>query len=225
MSSAMEKYHSYQKLPADLYWELHKDFLTPTSLSIDLDNFYNCINIYKNYFKPWGNNRPELNDIRLGLPLVNLHGKYDDLDDVSIGPLDQYNKANLENPLLENDFTVPTEILDHNCFNHLNIIKDYMCRSSILYWKNGANFLPHYDVLVPTVNLRLWGTNDPTSVSLRVQRDGKMVEVAHTAEPGRLYLIETSTIHDAACVGDQVYQFFLALNIFSYDTIKGLLNV
>jgi hypothetical protein len=100
-----------------------------------------------------------------------------------------------------------------------------MCRSCILYWKNGANFLPHYDVLVPTVNLRLWGTNDPTSVSLRVKRNDEMVEVAHTAEPGRLYLIETSTIHDAACTGDNVYQFFLALNIFSYDTVKDILNV
>lgn len=221
MSKAMEKYYSYRKLEADDYWSIHRNFLTPTKLTIDIDQFNLCMHQYKDYFKSWGNNRPELNDIRLGLPLVNLHGKYDDIDDISIGPLDQYNKANPENPFLENDFTVTTEILDHSCFNGLNIIKDYMCRSCILYWKKAANFLPHYDVLVPTVNLRLWGTNDPASVSLRVQRDGEMIEVAHTAEPGRLYLIETSTLHDAECIGNEVYQFFLALNIDSYDIIKS----
>lgn len=225
MSKAMEKYHSYEKLEAERYWSIHKDFLTPTSLTIDLAQFDECMSQYKEFIKPWGNNRPELNEIRQGLPLVNLHGRHDDPLDVSIGPLDQYNKSNPDDPLLENDFTVHTEILDHKCFDNLAPIKHYMCRSSILYWKNGANFLPHYDVLIPTVNLRLWGTNDPTKVSLRVKREDEMIEVAHTAEPGRLYLIETSTIHDAACIGDEVYQFFLALNIFSYDALKDILNV
>lgn len=225
MSNAMLKYHSCKKLEADKYWSIHKDFLIPTSLTINLNDFADCVDYYNKYFKPWGNNRKELNEIRKGLPLVNYHGKYDDENDISIGPLDQYNKTNPENPLLENDFVAPTDILNHHCFDPLNIIKEYMCRSSILYWKNGANFLPHYDVLVPTINLRLWGTNDPRSVSLRVQRDNEMVEFAHIVEPGRLYLIETSTIHDAACIGDEVYQFFIALNIFSYNTLKGLLNV
>jgi hypothetical protein len=225
MSKAMEKYHSYKKLEADDYWAIHKDFLTPTALSIDLDKFSDCMTQYKDYFKPWGNNRPELNDIRLGLPLVNLHGKYNDINDVSIGPLDQYNKNNPSEPLLENDFTIQTEILNHPCFDNLKIIKNYMCRSSILYWKNGANFLPHYDVIIPTVNLRLWGTNDPANVSLRVMRNNTMIEMSDYVEPGRLYLIETSTIHDAACIHDQVYQFFIALNISSYNIIKDTINV
>jgi hypothetical protein len=224
MSKAMEKYHSYKKLEADDYWAIHKDFLTPTALTIDLNKFSDCMNQYRDYFKPWGNNRPELNDIRLGLPLVNLHGRYDDINDVSIGPLDQYNKANPDDPLLENDFTVSTEILNHCCYDDLSDLKQYMCRSSILYWKNGANFLPHWDVLIPTVNLRLWGTNNPSNVSLRVKRNGEMIEVAHTAEPGRLYLIETSTIHDAACVKDEAYQFFLALNINAVNYLKTVLK-
>jgi len=223
MTKAMEKYYSYQKLGSEDYWSLHKQFLTPTSIEIDIEKFTNCMNQYRDYFKPWGNNRPELNEIRRGLPLVNIHGKYDDHNDISIGPLDQYNKNNPDFPFLENDFTCQTDVLKHECFDNLNILKQFLCRSSILYWKNGANFLPHYDVLVPTVNLRLWGTNDPSSVSLRYQSDNKMIEVSDSVQAGRLYLIETSTIHDAACIGEEVYQFFIALNIASKESLAEIL--
>lgn len=225
MSKVLDKYHSYEKLEADNYWAIHKNFLTPTSVQIDLEKFNTCIDKYKDHFKPWGNNRPELNDIRRGLPLVNMHGKYDDPDDISIGPLDQYNKSNPDVPYLENDFVTHTEILADPAFSSLGKLTTYLCRSSILHWYKGANFLPHYDVLVPTVNLRLWGTNNPSNVSLRYQSGDEMIEVADTVEAGRLYLIETSTIHDASCVNDEVYQFFLALNIDSYETLKEYLNV
>jgi hypothetical protein len=220
VSKVLDKYHSYKKLEADDYWAIHKDFLTPTSIQIDLEKFSACMDKYKEHFKPWGNNRPELNDIRQGLPLVNMHGRYDDPNDISIGPLDQYNKSNPDIPYLENDFVVHTEILSDPAFRSLGRLTEYLCRSSILHWHKGANFLPHYDVLVPTVNLRLWGTNDPSSISLRYQLGDEMIEVANTVEAGRLYLIETSTIHDATCIGEDVYQFFLALNIDSYNIVK-----
>lgn len=225
MSKVLDKYYSYKKLEADDYWAIHKNFLTPTSIQIDLDQFNMCMDKYRDHFKPWGNNRPELNDIRRGLPLVNMHGKYDDPNDISIGPLDQYNKSNPDVPYLENDFVTRTEILNDPAFSSLDRLTAYLCRSSILHWYKGANFLPHYDVLVPTVNLRLWGTNNPSNISLRYQSGDDMIEVADTVEAGRLYLIETSTIHDASCISNEVYQFFMALNIDSYETLKEYLNV
>ena len=39
MSKAMEKYYSYRKLEADDYWSIHRNFLTPTKLTIDIDQF------------------------------------------------------------------------------------------------------------------------------------------------------------------------------------------
>ena len=57
----------------------------------------------------------------------------------------------------------------------------------------------------PTVNLRLWGaTND--KVDLRYGDDMTKAEY----EPNRLYLIDTSIIHDACAVGE-VYQYFIGL--------------
>ena len=41
-------------------------------------------------------------------------------------------------------------------------------------------------------------------------------------EAGRLYLIDTCMIHDATASADNVYQFFIALNIESLVTIASL---
>jgi len=126
--------------------------------------------------------------------------------------------------MLENDFKTPTDILNLQCFDVLKSLRKYMVRSSILYWKKGANFDPHWDVILPTVNLRLWGTSDPSNIQLRYKNNEEMI-VCEDVEPGRLYLIETSTIHDATCLQDDGYQFFIALNVNSYETLKGMLNV
>lgn len=214
-----EKYNKSEKLSIDEYWSIHKNFLTPLNIKIDIKSFYKQINDYKDYFKPWGNNRPELNDIRKGLPLVNLNGNYKNDNDISIGPLDEHNKAFPENCYLENDFRQHTEILNLPVFNILSEIKPYMCRSSILYWKNSANFNPHWDVILPTVNLRLWGTDDPNKVCLRYKEKDEFVK-CENVEAGRLYLIETSTVHDATCIGDEVFQFFIALQVSAIDFLK-----
>lgn len=219
-----QKYSESEKLYEDDYWKIHTDFLVPLPIQIDIDQFKQQIEPYKQYFKSWGNNRPELNEIRKGLPLVNLSGKYDEIEDISIGPLDEHNKAHPENCFLENDFIQPTDILNLPVFDCLDNIKEYMCRSSILYWNYPANFKPHWDVVLPTVNLRLWGTDNPDNVELRYKKNEELVP-CENIEAGRLYLIETSTVHDATCIQDEVFQFFIALRVDSYNKIKELINV
>jgi len=219
-----KKYEKSEKLGVDDYWSLHKEFLTPLPIKIDTYVFKDEIENYKRYFKPWGSNRPELNEVRQGLPLVNSTGLFTDDVDISIGPLDHHNSLYPENCMLENDFKIPTDILNLQCFDVLDPIRKHMVRSSILYWKKGANFDPHWDVILPTVNLRLWGTSDPSNIQLRYRNNEDMV-VCEDVEPGRLYLIETSTIHDAACLQDDGYQFFIALNVNSFAKLKDMLNV
>lgn len=219
-----KKYEASEKLDVDKYWEIHTNFLVPTKLKIDIDLYESQISQYRTYFKPWGQNRPKLNDIRQGLPLVNLDGSYTNENDISIGPLDDHNSRHPENCYLENDFTIHTDILNLSCFDVLDPVKEYLCRSSILGWKEGANFAPHWDIILPTVNLRLWGTNNPNNVCLRYKDGDEMVSCS-AVEPGTLYLIETSTVHDALCTQDAVDQFFIALNVHSYDIVKELLDV
>ena len=214
-----EKYACSPKIQKNEYWTIHNQFLRPTNFKINIDIFEKQIKKYDKFFKNWGDNRPQLNKIRLGLPLVNLTGSYSQEPDISIGPLNHFNKEHPDNCLLETEFAKHTSILDLKCFDPLNPLKPYMCRSSILKWLQGANFKPHSDVVIPTVNLRLWGTNNPKNIRLRYKQKKDMVS-CKKIEPGRLYLIETSRIHDAKCIREEVYQFFLALNIYSYSLLK-----
>lgn len=215
------KYENSNKISNDTYWKLHTDFLVPTQIKIDVSDFRHDMSHYQDFFKPWGNNRSELRETRKGLPLVNLNGKFDDDDDVSIGPLDHYNTQNSDRPLLEYDFTRHTQVLDCASLDPLSVLRKYMTRSSILYWKKGAFFSPHWDVLLPAINLRLWGTDNPDSMSLRYKKNDDMIECKNV-EAGRLYLIETSTIHDAKCTDTDLYQFFISLNINSLEFVKSL---
>ena len=215
------KYENSNKIPNQVYWELHKKFLVATAIKINIDTFKKDISKYNKFFKPWGTNKPELVNIRRGLPLVNLSGKYDEDIDNSIGPLDHYNNKNPDKPLLEYDFKVQTEVLDIKSLKPLNALRNYMTRSSILHWKKGAFFSPHWDVMLPAINLRLWGTDNPNSISLRYKKEDKMIE-CNNIEAGRLYLIETSTVHDARCISGEVYQFFISLNINSLRLLQSL---
>lgn len=207
MSKIWDRYNKADKMSAEEYWEIHTKFLIPTEYLIDVNMLIES-NI-KQYALPWGTNRPELNDTRLGIPLINFDGKLNH-NDISIGPLDHYNKLNPDTPLIETDFEEPTAILDLPCFDGIEPLKEYMIRSSLLYWKKGANFVPHVDAILPAINLRLWGTTQPDNIQLRYESNGEMV-VCEDVEPGRLYLIETTTLHDAACVKDEAYQFFIAV--------------
>lgn len=221
-------------IATEKYLELHASPVIPTDLYIDLEQFDRAMEKYKYSFRRWG--QRHLEHQRYGLPLVNLNGELYNNPEVVCYPLDQWN-AELPDDQRVNDhtFTTPTEVLSHPAFDCLNDLKPYILRSCILKWMAGSFFYPHTDTKMPSKILRFWGTNDPENVKLRFDKDntrcnprdisGATYELADLdieIEAGRLYLIDTSIIHDARSFADNTYQFFLAFDAnSSYDTIAG----
>jgi hypothetical protein len=220
--NATVRFDQYPKCEEKEYRELHTSLAMPTNIKIDVENFRNTMKQYHKFFKTWSNNRPEMLEIRKGLPLVNLTGNYDDVEDITIGPLDYYNKNNPNRRYNETDIVTPTAILDDPCFWPLHILKPYLIRSSILMWREGANFVPHRDLATPTPHFRLWGTDNPEVIKLRFENYNKELVEVPDIEPGRLYIIDTAVTHDAYCVSDIGYQFFIAVNSFAYDLLTEI---
>lgn len=204
------------------YRELHTSLMMPTSIKINVKLFRETMNKYSNFFKSWSNNRSDMIEIRKGLPLINLTGKYDEDEDLTIGPLDFYNKNNPNRRYNETDIITPTPILYEKCFDPLKVLHPYLIRSSILKWNNGANFLPHIDLQPPTPHFRLWGTDDPESIKLRFKNSNGEFEEMINVEPGMVYIIDTAEVHDALCINKTAYQFFIAVKAESYEILKKI---
>lgn len=142
--------------------------------------------------------------------------------------------------LFETSFKEQTELMDFRSLEVLEPIKEYMVRSCIFKWHSMGHLLPHFDTWHPTKWLRLWGTTNPEKMKLRYKVcsypfegdegivDNKMsgliekYEIQENIEPGRLYLHDSLKWHDAFAFDDNVYQFFIALNVDSYDCIEKL---
>jgi len=190
-----EKYNLYPKIYKTVYEKLHKTPLVPLDMMLDIEEIMYW---YEEHFYVWGENKPHLKN-RKGLALINLDGQFSK-NDPSLGPLDIYNN-NHSIHYLEPDFRTPTIAFKEKCFDPLRSFD--LCRSSILSWTDGDHFVPHTDVVIPTVNLRLWGASNPY---VELKFNGEAVDF----EPGRVYLIDTSITHEARSI-DYVYQFFIGL--------------
>lgn len=224
--------------PAE-YARLHTSPLVPLDIQIDLDLFYSAMDEYYYAFRRWGTDH--LDKRRYGLPLVNLSGELTDNPDPTIYPLDKWN-AGREDKIWDCDFTCATEVLHHPAFDSFNSIKTHMVRSSILKWYEGSLFYPHIDTWLPSPIIRLWGTDCPDRVKLSfnatgersayIQRSPGVYDVPENleqarqnltpiqgVEAGRLYLIDTTIMHDAQA-SDEVFQFFIALNTSAKDVIQ-----
>lgn len=147
-----------------------------------------------------------------------------------------FNISHFENDdtLFETNFTKFTELMNFVSLKKLEPIKKYMVRSCILKWHSMGHFLPHFDTWHPTKWIRLWGTTNPQGMKLRYKVGGEGLvenkitdkfekyEEVKNIEPGRLYLHDSLKWHDAFAFEDNVYQFFIALNVESFETIKNL---
>jgi|TARA_B110000908_G_scaffold74816_1_gene90156 hypothetical protein len=225
------------------YCQLHTAPLIPLDICVNCEEFNLTMKKYELAFRRWGEDHYDKR--RFALPLVNLSGHLSDNPDPSMIPLDVYNR-NRTKKIWDNDFTMPTSVLSEPCFEVLAPIKPYLIRSSILKWFTGSLFYPHIDTWIPSPILRLWGTDDPDNTSLRfnvdnirsahvevspgiftepaisVEEASKNLVRAEGIEAGRMYLIDTAIAHDAHSHGDNVHQFFLALNVNSIATVKTL---
>jgi len=238
------------------YYSLHTHNLVPLDIKIDVDHFLLEIEKYPNYFQRWGDKYKEYP--RYAIPLVNLNGKIDNIDDPACYPLDRWNflQKNIEKTpenftnfiqnishfekdnLFEYDFTVKTELMDLSSLKPLNKIKEFMTRSCILKWDTMGHLLPHFDTWHPAKWLRLWGTTNPENMRLRykikgvkgntinkITGDMEHYETEKNIEPGRLYLHDSLQWHDAFAIEDNVYQFFISLNLNSIDTIRKSMRI
>jgi len=212
------RFEMYPKIQEEAYRKLHTDKCIPTCLKIDPGNFKSTIESYQRCFKTWSNNRSDQLEIRQGLALVNLTGTVYQDEDLTIGPLDYYNKCNPNNGLNETDIREKTELYYESCFDPLRVFDDTIIRSSILKWQPGANFKPHWDLQTPTPHLRLWGTTDPDNIQLRFDNNG-VFEPVENIEAGRIYIIDSAIVHDAVCINNIGYQFFIAVASEAYNTM------
>jgi hypothetical protein len=204
----------------DQYKQLHKSFLTPLLIKIDCDLFVKEIDQYLEYFEQWGTQHTHLP--RYGLALVNQDGILKKQDPVN-GSLYEWNEKYPSNPLIESDCRIPTEVMALKSLEPLSVFDTKWYRSNILKWGDGAEFKPHIDTVIPSPWFRLWGTTDSNNTTIRFW-DEKTQSMKNFTdiERGRIYLIDTSIVHDAYSTGN-VYQFFLSLDPASSKILKSLI--
>lgn len=205
----------------DNYKKIHRGFLTSTKLKINVQSFLDDIQPYKNDFAQWGKHHAELP--RFGIALVNQDGKLKKNDPVN-GSLYEWNSLNPEQLLIETDFRVPTKIMDLTCLKSLEIFNGHWCRSNILYWGKNGEFKPHIDTIVPSPWIRLWGTTKTEGLKLRYfNHDLNEMVSCEDIEPGRIYVIDTSMVHDAKTIEGDTYQFFLSVLPSAFNIIEEII--
>lgn len=202
------------------YKFLHKNFLTALPIKIDCDLFLKEITDYQKYFEQWGTQHTHLP--RYGLALVNQDGVLKNNDPIN-GSLYEWNLKYPNNPIIESDCLVPTKVMNLKSLKVLSVFNGHWCRSNIFKWNNSAEFKPHIDTIVPSPWIRLWATTDSNKLDVRFANSrGEMIKVDNI-EPGRVYIIDTSLVHDAVCHSDDVYQFFLSTLPSSINILKDML--
>lgn len=87
-------------------------------------------------------------------------------------------------------------------------------------WHNTGHFKPHSDTHPDLItHIRLWGVNvDDSKYELKYNN-----HVVKDFEPGRLYLIDTVKEHEASALADNVFTFFIAVNLSALPLIKQLM--
>ena len=189
------------------YKRLHPFPLTATNILIDCKQFEKDIEQYQGAFEQWGRDHIHLH--RYGLALVNQDGVIKTNDPIN-GSLMAWNRDNPTQPLIETDCTVPTEVMQMPSLESLNVFEGHWCRSNILKWNKDAFFFPHIDTIVPSMWIRLWASTSP-DVTVRFFNEITGELQVEEFEPGRVYIIDTSLVHDAVATGSNVYQLFLSV--------------
>lgn len=202
------------------YKRLHPFPLTPTNITFDCNGLNIQVKQYNSKFQKWGTDNQHLQ--RYGLAVVNQSGELIDNDPIN-GSLMAWNRDNPTLPLIETDCTTKTEVMDLPALTPLRIFDGHWCRSNILKWHNGAFFYPHIDTVVPSMWIRLWAaTSNDVVLRFYNPASGELEQVDY--EPGRVYIIDTSLVHDASTTGFNVLQLFLSVLPSAYDLLINNTN-
>lgn len=207
---AIEKLLALPKIADVDYSALHRAFLTPTSLSFDVDLFVSEICQFESLFVRWGKKYEDTP--RYGLPLFNVDGRFRFTEtDPTMGSLLDWIKEHPDNPILETDCTTATEAYNLKSLQVLKYFDPHFCRSSILKWGASGMFTPHIDVALPAPWFRLWATTSNYIDLSYWDRQGNKHDCEYI-EAGRIYLIDTTLVHEAMWNNrGWVYQLFLSL--------------
>lgn len=214
---------SRDRLPTEKYKEIHTKNLVPLNLKIDCDLFEKEIKTYDHLFEQFGPTHADLERYSLGL--TDLENPIDASPSPVNWPMDVWCVEHPNNPLFDTDFKYPTETMKNmKSMNCMKVFEGMLARCNILKWNTNAHFKPHLDVSIPPANLRLWGTNDPDNNHFCFWDDEKQEYVEEkNVERGRLYLADTSKWHHAYSTAQNVYTFFFALQVNSYEVLKRLI--
>lgn len=217
-SGAADLYRKCDNLvDEDNYQKIHSQPLRPLDIKIDHNLFNKEILLWDHIFERWGTDHIHLP--RFGAALVNKNGTLEQNDPIN-GSLMAWNKNNKHYPLLETDCTVPTPLMSIESLQPLSVLNGHWCRSNVLKWHKDAMFVPHIDTVVPSMWIRLWASMSP-NVTVRFAKDNQLVPVDF--EVGRLYVIDTSLVHDACATDDNVYQLFLSVLPSATNLIQELI--
>jgi hypothetical protein len=189
------------------YKRLHPLPLTATSIWIDPEEFKKEIAIWDFTFEQWGIDHTHLP--RYSAALVNQNGTLLKNDPIN-GSLMAWNRDNPDKPLIETDCRTPTALMDLPSLQPLSVFNGYWCRSNILKWNCEAKFLPHIDTVVPSPWIRLWASMNP-EIIVRFYNEATGELESVDFETGRVYVVDTSLVHDAVAEGDNIYQLFLSV--------------
>lgn len=207
-SGAAELYRKCKDLISEPdYKKLHPQPLTPLNITVDASAFNAEITQWDPVFEQWGTDHTHLP--RYGAALVNQNGLLLKGDPIN-GSLMAWNKTHPMHPLLETDCVTPTAIMSLPSLEPLSVLNGQWCRSNVLKWNKDAMFVPHIDTVVPSMWIRLWATMSP-DVVVRFYNPATGELESANFEVGRVYLIDTSLVHDAYATNDNVYQLFLSV--------------
>jgi hypothetical protein len=138
------------------------------------------------------------------------------------GSLYEWNMRYPDLPIIESDCRVPTPVMTMESLRPLRCFDGQWYRSNIFKWGEGAEFKPHIDAILPSPWLRLWGTSDAENTNVRCwDAQTRTMKTVSGIESGRIYLIDTSQVHDATSC-KEVYQFFLSVRPSAVNIIKDL---
>lgn len=216
-SAQQRKFNDLDFIDETDYKLIHKNFLTPTSITINIDKFLDDISNYSQHFYQWGNNHSELP--RYGLALVNQDGILKSNDPIN-GSLHEWNKNFPDDPIIETDCCILTEVMQIESLQPLKVFDGHWCRSNVLKWNSGAHFKPHIDTVLPSPWLRFWGTTNTAMFDINYDNGSGQLTKFTNIEAGRIYVIDTSMVHDAVSHADNVYQFFLSVKPSAINILK-----
>lgn len=205
------KWNKADKISKRVWDNMHTDYFVPLDIVVDMDQLEEELKDIE--WKKWVNPDQDFTD-RPNYAYALTDGE---IEGSTYWPNDLWNMEHPDQPLLDIDFNMPTNFFkfSESLTWIYEIFVEHWSRSHILKWDEMGHFRPHVDTVVPAINYRFWATNKPEDYVIRFE--DKTIE---GLEKGRVYLIDTSKVHEGWSTGENVLTLFLSVNPKARKTIE-----